>query len=542
MNFCNHSRHLNIKALIVAFYFSIVWASFFYLNITPNKKVNVVIFLLILVLSYFAARPLMQRLRLLELNPVALSRKMRVLIFIASAFITMLCMALWIVAYYPGSFSPDSLKQYAQALTGTYNDWHPVWHTLIIFTLPLKLFGTPASIIICQSAYFSLVFGYAILTTYEIAGKRAALCVLLFVLLNPYVESIVLYPWKDVIFAIAALFCTVFLIRLKVLPSSEKQTWKLLVFGVVLGFATIFRHNAILYTAPLLIVLFLNADKKAFLTAVAITLATIFIIKVPIYGLLNVEQPSNRTEESTGLSMTIIGNVAKESPDLMDEELSQFAFSAASKEQWEEKYQCGSYNSIKFQDVINGSVIEEQGVLGMMRLTVKCFKESPNASLDAFITLTSQVYGFESSADVAALPTIEKNNFNIQYRQTPGPFETSLKTLIDSYNSFVQNSIFKYFKTYGFWLFALLLVFLSKLDARSSESWKKTSLVFPILIYDFGTMLLLSGSDARFFFITFLVIPLLIVYLLLEEKRVSKTESFEAKAVEVFFHASRNQL
>ena len=38
----------------------------------------------------------------------------------------------------------------------------------------------------------------------------------------------------------------------------------------------------------------------------------------------------------------------------------------------------------------------------------------------------------------------------------------------------------------------------------------------PLLAYDYGTMLLLTGPDSRFFFITFLVTPLLIVYALCE--------------------------
>ncbi len=37
---------------------------------------------------------------------------------------------------------------------------------------------------------------------------------------------------------------------------------------------------------------------------------------------------------------------------------------------------------------------------------------------------------------------------------------------------------------------------------------EETLYVIPILTYDFGTMLLLTGDDSRFFFITFLLVPL----------------------------------
>lgn len=34
-------------------------------------------------------------------------------------------LAFILLSHYPGSFNPDSLEQYEQALTGQYNDWHP---------------------------------------------------------------------------------------------------------------------------------------------------------------------------------------------------------------------------------------------------------------------------------------------------------------------------------------------------------------------------------------------------------------------------------
>lgn len=523
MNFDYHRRRLSVKALIASSYFSLVWASFFYLNISPSKKVNLVFLVAMFVLSYLLFCPLIKRLNRLNFKPVSTTRSTRVKIFVIAAAASFICMLLWIIAYYPGSFSVDSLEQYEQAITGAYNDWHPVWHTLIVFNLPLKLFGTPASIIICQSVYFSLVFGYAILVIHELAGMKATIIVSLIIMLNPYVGSILLFPWKDVAFAITALFCTIFIIRLMSSHSCKTKTLKVAIFGIVLGFATVFRHNAILYTAPLIIVLFVNVDKKTFFTALAVTLATVFIIKVPIYGALNVEQPDGRVSETTGLPMTIIGNVTKETPDLMDDEVSDFVYSVATEQQWQELYQRGSFNSIKHCGV-NTSPVEEKGILGMLRLTMKCFKESPSASLDAFIALTSQVYGFERTGHITAMPSIVVNDFDIQYEQNPGSIQTTLKTTLDSYISFVENSVFRYFKAYSFLLFALLLVFLSKLEARSLESWKKTSIVFPILMYDFGTMFLLSGDDARFFFITSLVIPILVVYLLSEEKRRPKGE------------------
>jgi hypothetical protein len=60
----------------------------------------------------------------------------------------------------------------------------------------------------------------------------------------------------------------------------------------------------------------------------------------------------------------------------------------------------------------------------------------------------------------------------------------------------------------------LLTVYLGKLNIKDTLSLKKALIAVPIFSYDFGTMLFLTGADSRFFFITFLVTPLLVFYVL----------------------------
>ena len=67
---------------------------------------------------------------------------------------------LWLIAYYPGGFTPDSISQLEQVLTGNYNNWHPVLHTWLSFWIPWKLFHSPAGIILYQILLFSLAVGY----------------------------------------------------------------------------------------------------------------------------------------------------------------------------------------------------------------------------------------------------------------------------------------------------------------------------------------------------------------------------------------------
>lgn len=63
----------------------------------------------------------------------------------------------------------------------------------------------------------------------------------------------------------------------------------------------------------------------------------------------------------------------------------------------------------------------------------------------------------------------------------------------------------------------ILVVALSRVDFKSIGTWRRALMVVPIFAYDFGTMLLLTGPDSRFFFITFLVTPLLVVWNAIEK-------------------------
>lgn len=199
----------------------------------------------------------------------------------------------------------------------------------------------------------------------------------------------------------------------------------------------------------------------------------------------------------------------------MDEELTEFAYSIATPEQWEESYQCGNFNTIKWANV---EVVEEKTRGDMIRMMLKCFRLSPHASLQAFVSLTDIVYGFETGLEGDVYPSIVANPYNIDYSLLRSDF---CYQLVTSYSTFINHSILRYLRTYGICLFLLLVLFVGRLSWREWDSWKKTFMLIPLLTYDFGTMLLLTGDDSRFFYITFLITPILIIYSLCKgEKRV----------------------
>ena len=421
-------KNIDKSALIAAIYAGIVWFSYLYLNFAPDKLVYIMA-IGMTVISYCIIRCIMDWIRKhagIRKRAGQICRKEKIIVYLAAAGTVFAILLVWFLAYYPGAFSSDSFDQYEQAMNGNYRDWHPVWHTLVFFTFPLKIFGRTEAIILLQIFYFSLIMGYFFLTIYEMTNLKVTILSSMYILANPYTGHIMMYPWKDVGFAMATFLCTIFSIRLIIKKESTAKTWKLVLLGFALASATLFRHNAILYTAPLLFILFFLADRKSWIKILFFTTVILLIIKVPVYRALDVEKPDKRVRESMGLPLTVIGNVAKETPERMDAELWNFAFSMASYEQWNEYYVCGNFNNIKWNG-IDFSGVAEEGYSGMIRLMGKCFKLSPTASTKALIALTDMVYGFENGLEGNVGYGIDTNDYGnlliIRYSNIYGPME-----------------------------------------------------------------------------------------------------------------------
>ena len=515
MNNCKSK--LDLSSLLLSFYTSVVWALYIFINFTKNFRFILILSPFIFAAAYAVFYPLTKWLRKMQPDNETYSKKNKLSVFIISALVSFAVMMVWFQVYAPGCFVTDPLRQYGQAVTGNYNDWHPVWHTFLFYTIPLKLTNNVNSIVFLQLIYFALTMGYMSLTISELWNIKAGVISLIYILFNPFVCFTMLYPYKDIAFALAALNCFIISVRLIYRENQTSKTWKLILFAFLLASATIFRHNAVLFTFPLLIALFLQIEKKTSVKIIVFTLIAVFIIKVPVYSMLEVEKPDSRVEETMGLPLTVIGNVAKCVPEISDKELSEFAYTIAPKEKWQSDYYCGSYNSIKWTGIDN-SVIEKTGQLGILKLTLKSFYLYPIESFEGLIKLTDMVYGFEDGLDGNQRSFLPPNDYGIVY---PENRNMNLVNLLETYSDFIDNSIFVYLRTYGVVLLAILTAALSQLNFTSWASWKKIFMAVPIFAYDFGTMLLLSGPDSRFFFITFLVAPLTIVFLMTnrEEKK-----------------------
>ena len=428
---------------------------------------------------------------------------------------------LYYVAYFPGGFSPDSLSQYGQAISNQYKDWHPVIQTLFTFKLPLSITGGwIGSIILFQILCFSIILGYSFDTVLKYTNTKYTVIAMIFVLMNPQLGYISMYPWKDISFAMGALLMMVYSLRI-FLSKGEwiKKPWNMVLFILTASLTTLFRHNALLFTIPLIIaILFYLSKKRGFIICLSI-LVLCLSIKLPLYYAIGVQNPNKRQVELLGLPMTVIGAVVTYTPEALDKETLEFAYKVAPKEVWESKFTFGSYNTVKWNDRTNNDIIEEYGTQKVLLMMFKCFKVSKGVALKSLIRLTEASFSVTSDYDGFFYPYIDENSYGLS--QSPNDLAA---VICEVYRDFINNYLSYPFLHLGILHLVLIGAILSKCKFNSLKDWKKIFFVIPVFAYNFGTSILLTGVEdaSRFFFYTYPTIPILLVFLFKNENEKAK--------------------
>ncbi len=419
---------------------------------------------------------------------------------------------IWFRAYAPGGISLDQLIQYNQCMYDWLNDWYPVMHTLLFFKLPLTLTGGNInSLVIFQILWFSAVMSYLCIFLMEHAGKVYGIIVYAYLLISPLTAAMVMYPLKDTAFAAGALLLTLWSVRIFLTRGEWLASWPhAICYACTMTLTTLFRHNAILFTGMLALATLFYVKRHDAIRFLALFVGLLILIKGPLYTALDVGEPDSRQLETVGLPLTIFGEVAASECDSMDQEFQDFVHSMASDYVWSTFYKTGNFNSVKWMEGMSTAPVEEVSMGQILRMTYHCFRYAPVSAWRGAITLTDMVYGIIDAE--SGLTAIEVSSQLVGIESTG---DASLRAAFDSYIDFMYESGFKYlFYTIGVFVYLMILVILSRMKWNSGASWKKLLLVLPVLTYNFGTMLLLTGNDGRFFYETFLVVPVLVPFLL----------------------------
>lgn len=418
--------------------------------------------------------------------------------FLMASGLQLAIFLLYLKAYFPGGMSPDVFDQWYQVQTGVWWDWHPVAHTLSIWLIS-RVFDSLTFVILVQMAAFSIAVGYlaATLKAWGLPPWTYVLSTLM-IALNPATGNIISYPWKDCALAIFMLLAATQLLQV-ILSRGEwlRMPLNRLAFSLVLSAASLMRHNAFLATFPMLILITLcywKTTKKVVLTLV-LTIALVAGVKGPLYGALGVLPHSSVYGESIGLPLTILGNVITRHGEDLDADIKGYLNTLASDEEWRAYYIEGNWNSVKFNKdmILLNESIESLDPGTFLSYTARAVKDYPEAAYDAARELTRMVWGISGRVEWSLVPSVIPNDFG--YRQMG---DQRLKAALMKVLKISTNRFFApLFWFVGVYLLILMILASSRVPAGGFRALLP---LMPLVFYGFGTMLLLSGPDYRFFY------------------------------------------
>ena len=147
----------------------------------------------------------------------------------------------------------------------------------------------------------------------------------------------------------------------------------------------------------------------------------------------------------------------------------------------------------------------------------KCMAAEPESAFMALFDLKDMVYGVDGELECIIMPNIVANEFGI----SPGG-NARLQSALTTYTNLIYNGFGKYIFGYtGIMNVLVLLFILGKSDLRKAGDWKKLMLAMPVLFYNFGTMLLLTGDDFRFFYPSFTLAPLAAFFMICQKSKMA---------------------
>ncbi|HPS82481.1 MAG TPA: hypothetical protein PLP25_11550, partial [Candidatus Limiplasma sp.] len=273
-----------------------------------------------------------------------------------------------------------------------------------------------------------------------------------------------------------------------------QKTKNALAFGGALAFTTLVRHNAFLFTLPLMVTSLLcyRGQLRGMLTAAATFVAALALVWGPLYSAVGVTYPSNTVAEAIGVPMTVICNVRVQNPAALDAETRSFTESMADDSVWQ-TYRLDEYNSIKFGTA--REAVSKATLAQILRMTLSTAKADPRGAFLAVNGVTDLVWGLadEGAANVTVrnsgdLPSVPRKNGSLNR------MGAALKTLVAA--PFGLNAVAWAYGNLGVSFLALLVLSLRALRANGS---RVLALCLPTLFYNLGTMCVLCGTDARFF-------------------------------------------
>ena len=205
------------------------------------------------------------------------------------------CLVVWsfyFLAFFPGMMSRDSLDQWQEVLTFSFNDWHPAIVSFSYWLLT-RIWFSPAIICLAQIIALASAVAYSMTKLQERGAPRwllvfLTLCISLFPINGFYVNTL----FKDVPFAIAVFILSIYAVEIFESKGRWLQAnWNIACLALVLACVWLIRHNGLLTSLLTIagLLLFYFPFRKRIAVTTLCCLGLVYAVKGPLYSAIHVQ-------------------------------------------------------------------------------------------------------------------------------------------------------------------------------------------------------------------------------------------------------------
>lgn len=268
---------------------------------------------------------------------------------------------LWLLAFWPGVMTHDSLQSWSQALTGEYTNWHPYLYSMYVKFLTL-FYRSPASVAIFQMLSLSALSAYVFGRLYALAQNKKLIFISFLLLLTSIpVGLLTITLWKDVIYSQLVLLWGIvifFLIKDNRIISSKRLV---IALGLLLFFTSVMRHNGVVLLLIVPAFFYFNKllNKKNLSIFCGVAIGSYILSQTLLPLVLNVNMNDNNLLKESVKIQIISGILGSNYYEPISQSLEPI-YALLPQEEMKKNYDCRTINSILFNKNLKPELLDDK--------------------------------------------------------------------------------------------------------------------------------------------------------------------------------------
>ncbi len=415
---------------------------------------------------------------------------------------------IWLLAFFPGVISEDSISQYKLAKgLQKLNDFHPIIHTLLLKLL-YKIWDNYAVVSLFQIISFSFIWTFLCKITRRSVKTNFFQIIFTCIILSfPIVSLYSITLWKDILYTYTMLiFCGIIYSGIKKEFVFSKK--ELYFHALMLVLISKFRHNGLGVMTGLLffemLLLFLKKYKKNIITSFLSVFLIIFIaFSAPKY-ILNLDGL-----EISGVHnyFYIVGAYAKE--DYIEDKDMKILSKIKNEKNWKNDYYPFCINSM-YLNIDDKYLYSEKANEEVKSIAIKYIFKNPKIFIIHQLKATSIVWSIKPLPNsYTYIVSFDKNNNIGLVNESRNKIFNYVLTKYTTFQVYSQSSLlYIFYRPASSLYMSILLILILFLRKKKIHYFY---ILLPALLNSATLMIWCPAQDLRYVYINFLTLIFVIL-------------------------------